>query len=117
MTALRTQPEELSLRKRPSGLAVRMRVPASLDWFRGHFPGRPILPGVVQLDWAVAYARHHLGIDPAIERIAGLKFLRVVRPGAELELDLQWSPQERELRFQYTENKQACSSGRFYLAR
>ncbi|HEY7379234.1 MAG TPA: hypothetical protein VH542_11165 [Steroidobacteraceae bacterium] len=117
MTALTTQPEELSLRKRPSGLAVRIRVPAGLDWFRGHFPGTPILPGVVQLDWAIAYARGHLGVDPAIERVVGLKFMRVVRPGAELELDLAWSPADRELRFEYTENEQACSCGRFFLAR
>jgi len=112
-----TQPEELSLRMRPAGLAVRMRVPASLDWFHGHFPGTPILPGVVQLHWAVLYARRHLGLDPAVERVTGLKFLRVVRPGAELELDLQWSPEERELRFEYAENQQACSCGRFSLAR
>lgn len=116
MTAVTTQPEELSLRKHPSGLAARIRVPASLDWFRGHFPGTPILPGVVQLDWAVAYARRHLGLDPAIERVVGLKFMRIVRPGAELELDLEWSPADRELSFKYQENEQVCSSGRFLLA-
>jgi len=117
VTALTTQPEELSLRERPRGLAVKMRVPADLGWFRGHFPGTPILPGVVQLAWAIAYARRHLGLDPTVERVTGLKFLRVVRPGAELDLDLEWVPQERALRFEYREAAVTCSSGRFLLAR
>jgi len=117
VTALTTQPEELSLRKRPFGLAVKVHVPASLGWFHGHFPDHPILPGVVQLAWAIEYARNHLDLDPAIERVVGLKFMRVVRPGAHLDLDLQWSPEERSLRFQYSERELACSSGRFVLAR
>jgi 3-hydroxymyristoyl/3-hydroxydecanoyl-(acyl carrier protein) dehydratase len=37
----------------------RLRVPPTLEHFRGHFPGFPILPGVVQLDWAVRFGRLH----------------------------------------------------------
>ena len=33
-----------------------MLISPELDWFRGHFPDNPVLPGVVQLHWAVTAA-------------------------------------------------------------
>jgi len=54
--------------------------------FAGHFPGQPILPGVVLLGWAT----HTLGA--ALERavppcdIASAKFLRPVKPGTVLRI-------------------------------
>ena len=117
MTAAPAQPEVLNVRARPSGVALDLRVPATLGWFRGHFPDHPILPGVVQLAWVMAYARAHFDLDPAVERITALKFQRIIRPGAELELDLQWSSAGRCLDFQFRERAATCSSGRFVLAR
>ena len=52
--------------------------------FAGHFPGNPVLPGVVLLDLILAEA--------AITAIAGiirLKFLRPVRPGESLTYRLE----------------------------
>ena len=117
MTAAPTQPVVLNMRTRPSGVALELRVPATLSWFLGHFASHPILPGVVQLAWVIAYARAHFGLDPAVERIIGLKFQRIIRPGAELELDLLWSPANRSLDFQFRERAATCSSGRFVLTR
>ena len=117
MTATATHPEVLNVLTRPSGLALRLRVPASLSWFRGHFPQCPILPGVVQLAWAVSYGVEHFGFEPVVERVVDLKFLRVIRPGAELELELDWSDAERSLGFRFSERESTCSSGRVVLAR
>ena len=50
--------------------------------FAGHFPGRPIVPGVLLLDAAL----HALGADGAVCRIANAKFLQPVEPGAALRL-------------------------------
>ena len=51
--------------------------------FAGHFPGRPIVPGVLLLDAAL----HALGADTAGAcRIASAKFLRPVAPATALEL-------------------------------
>jgi 3-hydroxymyristoyl/3-hydroxydecanoyl-(acyl carrier protein) dehydratase len=116
VTATATHPEVLKVLTRPMGVAMKLRVPASLTWFRGHFPQCPILPGVVQLAWAVSYGEGHFGFEPVVERVVGLKFLRVIRPGAELELELDWSDAERCLSFRFSERESTCSSGRVVLA-
>ncbi len=117
MTATATHPEVLNVCKRPAGLALQIRVPDTLSWFRGHFPECPILPGVVQLAWAISYGAQYFGFEPAVERVLGLKFLRVIRPGAELGLELDWSDAERSLGFRFTERESTCSSGRVVLVR
>ena len=117
MTANPTRPEAASVSAGPRELSLSFKVPASLLWFRGHFEHHPILPGVVQLAWAMAFAQEHFSFDPAVERITGLKFLRVIRPEAELKLDLDWSADQRALGFRFSEHDSVCSSGRFILAR
>ncbi|WP_332672624.1 3-hydroxylacyl-ACP dehydratase [Aromatoleum sp.] len=60
--------------------------------FAGHFPGRPILPGVVLLGWAVQTLGEVLGDPlPACE-IASAKFLRPVGPGTKLSIRLAGQP-------------------------
>lgn len=46
----------------------------------GHFPGRPIVPGVVLLDHAVLRIAAALGLPPQPARLASVKFLATVVP-------------------------------------
>jgi 3-hydroxyacyl-[acyl-carrier-protein] dehydratase len=46
----------------------------------GHFPGRPLVPGVMLLELAVEAARTHLGCG-RLTRVVAAKFLRPVLPG------------------------------------
>jgi 3-hydroxymyristoyl/3-hydroxydecanoyl-(acyl carrier protein) dehydratase len=52
--------------------------------FAGHFPGCPILPGVVLLDEALQAARAAGALPAGAFRIASAKFLRPVLPGSSL---------------------------------
>jgi 3-hydroxyacyl-[acyl-carrier-protein] dehydratase len=68
------------------------------DFFQGHFPGRPVMPGVLQLE-AMAQAGALLAhesapFDPALKVIYlmsfdKVKFRRVVIPGDRLELHVK----------------------------
>jgi len=65
-------------------------VDPSLAVFRGHFPGNPILPGVVQIDWAVSAAQEAFEQTPA-DRFRGMsriKFKAPVAPASWLRLRL-----------------------------
>lgn len=94
------------------GLGCRVRVPYDLAIFDGHFPTIPILPGVLQIDWAVDLARTHLRIIGCFRGIAATKFRRVVRPGMNLALTLEHRPGPGELRFEYLLGEALVSTGR-----
>lgn len=54
--------------------------------FAGHFPGRPILPGVVLLDAALQQLALQGCIDPDDCSVPSFKFWSPVRPGERLTL-------------------------------
>ena len=57
--------------------------PADHPAFAGHFPDKPILPGVVLLDRALLLAEAAFP-DKTIRQIGNAKFLSPVAPGAHL---------------------------------
>ena len=67
-------------------------VPADHPAFAGHFPGRPIVPGVVLLDRAILFAEQLLG-RPALDwQIGNAKFFSPVRPEEALTFVLEAKP-------------------------
>lgn len=68
--------------------ATRFMVPASHPSLPGHFPGRPVVPGVVLLAQVQAAIEAAHGPLPAL-RLPQVKFLRPLLPGepAVIELD------------------------------
>jgi len=55
--------------------------------FDGHFPGAPILPGVLLLDEAVHAIEQHGALAPGRWRIGTAKFVKPVLPGETLTLE------------------------------
>lgn len=94
--------------------AVRLdlRVTPEIEHFAGHFPGAAILPGVVQVDWAVHFARLHLPLHGEFSALENLKFLSVVQPDEELGLSLEWDADRQRLDFSYSSAGRKCSAGR-----
>lgn len=68
------------------GLTWTFRVPVDLPFFEGHFPGHPILPGVVALGWLLAGAERFLGGPLGTAELLNVKFQVVILPGTEVEL-------------------------------
>jgi 3-hydroxyacyl-[acyl-carrier-protein] dehydratase len=79
--------------------------------YAGHFPGRPILPGVVLLDSAQR-ALQTSGVG-AITGVAQAKFLSPVLPGEALELD--YEPSASGVRFDIRCGTRRIATGRFAL--
>lgn len=67
-----------------------------LSAFNGHFPMAPILPGVAQLDWALALGRRCFLLPDEFVRLEVLKFVRPVVPGTKLHLSLQRKARPKE---------------------
>ena len=67
-------------------------VPVDHPAFPGHFPGHPIVPGVVLLDQAILYAREMMGHTVNAWQIGNAKFLSPVGPGETLIYALAPTP-------------------------
>ena len=73
---------------------ARYRVTGDEFFLAGHFPGNPILPGVIQLEALAQAASLALATDPRYEGklalfggVEKVRWRRVVRPGDELVLE------------------------------
>lgn len=64
--------------------AAHWTVPPDHPAFAGHFPGTPILPGVVLLDVALQIIAKTSGIALDLCEISSVKFLSPASPGDEL---------------------------------
>jgi acyl-coenzyme A synthetase/AMP-(fatty) acid ligase/3-hydroxymyristoyl/3-hydroxydecanoyl-(acyl carrier protein) dehydratase len=94
---------------------LELIVPLDLAHFPGHFPGTPILPGVVQVDWAMNLSQRLMDLPPRFAGMEVLKFQQLVRPGDRISLTLRFDPERSKLHFAYRNGEAACSSGRILL--
>ncbi len=80
---------------------LALHLPKDLLYFRGHFPGMPILPGVVQLHWAVDQAATLFDVPVTIGEVTQLKYRKPIAPGSKLMLELDCDRENRKIKFRY----------------
>jgi 3-hydroxyacyl-[acyl-carrier-protein] dehydratase len=73
-------------------------IPAEHACYAGHFPGQPILPGVLLLQRVMAFAQSRLASPLKNFSLVNVKFLAPVLPGAKLCVSLT-STQATEHKF------------------
>nr|MBF0681593.1 AMP-binding protein [Pseudomonas sp.] len=109
-------PERLSERLEEDQWHLELGVPVDLAHFSGHFPQTPVLPGVVQIDWAISLARQLIkDLPPRFQGMEVLKFQQLARPGDCLQLTLRFDAERSKLHFSYRNGDAPCSSGRILL--
>jgi 3-hydroxyacyl-[acyl-carrier-protein] dehydratase len=83
-------------------IQTRWTVPVDMDVFRGHFPARPVLPGVLICEYAfqsaalIVYAQDDAPNDaraprgtPVLTKIEESRFKHIVAPGDTLTADVK----------------------------
>jgi 3-hydroxyacyl-[acyl-carrier-protein] dehydratase len=91
---------------------VAMPFDAGHPVFAGHFPGHPIVPGAMLLDWAQAAIEAQLGLS--LQALAEAKFHSPATPADSLELDFEVGT--TAVRFEIRSTTRKIASGRFPLS-
>jgi len=97
------------------------RVDKASPWFEGHFPSKPILPGLGLLALVLHGARTGLQRDGLrLARVIKTRFKGVILPGDELDFSLDTSPLdpgevEVQVRFQVERNGDEVCAGRLVV--
>jgi 3-hydroxymyristoyl/3-hydroxydecanoyl-(acyl carrier protein) dehydratase len=92
-----------------------LRLQAELISFDDHFAQAPVVPGVLQVGWAIALAASRLGTSLHCRDMEALKFQYLLRPGDRLVLTLRLDAVSGKLHFAYHMDGRHCSSGRLRI--
>ena len=92
------------------------RVPEDLACFSGHFPGHPVVPGALQLDWVMDLAAELLDAPPRVAELESLKFLAPLAPGNAFRIQVR-SVADSQIDFTIYAEGVDYARGRVRLAR
>ncbi|MDI6742728.1 MAG: MaoC/PaaZ C-terminal domain-containing protein [Smithella sp.] len=79
-------------------------VPVDSEWFSGHFPGEPILPGIAlihMVEQAIIQEAQARGISLQVRTLKRVKFLRPVRPGSTLWIGVNIENNQNNFMFSF----------------
>lgn len=85
-----------------SSFSARFRAAADLEWFKGHFAGLPVLPGIAQVYFvtlALGKISAAAGRDLRIAGFRQVKFTFPMVPGDEAEIEVTADEGQEELSF------------------
>jgi acyl-CoA synthetase (AMP-forming)/AMP-acid ligase II/3-hydroxymyristoyl/3-hydroxydecanoyl-(acyl carrier protein) dehydratase len=105
-------PYVLDVEKTVHTVELKLNIPEKLLYFPDHFSSYPILPGVVQIAWAEHFGKLFFAIDEPFLCMEVIKFVKVIQPGAELKLNLNWKASAGKLYFNFSSESGAHGSGR-----
>jgi 3-hydroxyacyl-[acyl-carrier-protein] dehydratase len=103
----------LGEQRAPDEIILALALPPDHAAFEGHFPGRPILAGVIQIDWAVRLAVQYFQLKQRVAQDFQVKFRRIIAPTDALSLVLRRDP--RGVSFEYRVAGEAATSGKIRL--
>jgi 3-hydroxyacyl-[acyl-carrier-protein] dehydratase len=99
----------------PDGLAAEVRLSPDSPWFDGHFPGRPVLPGIAILSMVAEMVRGaalEKGHPVRISAIRRVRFRKPVRPDERLSIEISRENAEKEAVYLFramVEGEVACT--------
>ena len=83
-------------------------VPVEHPCFADHFPGNPIVPGALLLQWIFEHIKL-MYTDLCIIEVKSAKFLHTLAPGAQCELSATLQPEQNTLKVScQSQNKIIC---------
>lgn len=112
LTSDLVEPDVLDARHGADSFEVTCRFAADAPYFRGHFPGAPLLPGVAQVGLAARWAACVLAGDATrrLKCVKKMKFSAVIQPGDTVRVSLR-RRNDAETAYEFRKGDEICSSG------
>ena len=112
-----THPDPIQKEVSEKSVFLKAVVPENLGYVDGHFPGYPIVPGIVQLKWVMDTIEDWWGTEPILQRLEAIKFKRTLRPSQFFTLQLNDISDARQkgVAFTYQDGNMIISSGRVII--
>ncbi len=107
-----TLPKTRNIQCSENKVLITIAVSQDLAVFAGHFPGNPLLPGVVQVEWAWNYAQQFFEIqESAYPGDVQVKFKRPIIPDRDVLLSLLYDVGKKRVSFTYSDHDAMFSQG------
>jgi 3-hydroxymyristoyl/3-hydroxydecanoyl-(acyl carrier protein) dehydratase len=78
-------------------ISIPLSVPQKHRCFAGHFPGNPIVPGALLLQWMLTLVEGQLK-GRGVVAVSSAKFSASLRPGDQCEVQFDYQPELSKLR-------------------
>ena len=91
-------------------------IPASSDFFDGHFPEYKLLPAVAQFEVVTRFSRKYFGTQRWVPSIKRIKFSAPIRPDTKIHLELTYKAEKQSVTFNLSDANvegKVYSSGTF----
>lgn len=116
MTNLHNVENEKIVEKAENKVALEFVIPATSDFFDGHFPEFKLLPAVAQFEIITRFCRKYFGTQRYVPHIKRIKFSAPILPDSDVKLELEHKVEKGSVSFSMYDAKNAehiYSSGSF----
>ncbi len=107
---------EKIISKEDNRITLEFTIPASSDFFDGHFPEYKLLPAVAQFEVITRFSRRYFGTQRFVPNIKRIKFSAPIRPDTKIRLELSYRPEKSLVQFNMADAEKedkTYSSGSF----
>ena len=80
-------------------IALEFVIPASCDFFDGHFPEYKLLPAVAQFEIITRFSRKYFGTQRYVPNIKRIKFSAPIKPDTKIHLELTYKKEKGTVTF------------------
>ena len=107
---------EQIISKEEGKVVLEFVIPASSDFFDGHFPEYKLLPAVAQFEVVTRFSRKYFGTQRWVPSIKRIKFSAPIRPDTKIHLELTYKAEKQSVTFNLSDANvegKVYSSGTF----
>lgn len=90
---------EVVVSRDENSIALEFVIPATSDFFDGHFPQYKLLPAVAQFEIITRFSRKYFSTQRYVPNIKRIKFSAPIKPGTKIHLELTYKRDKSSVSF------------------